>query len=301
MPFLRILFLALILTLGTHLFSQCTPVFTDTPSFSDRYVDAVQYRTHLILANAHGLTIKDLARPDGEPLLVLPVPGQVTEIFMDGNRLFATAEDAGLYTFTYEDGVEFPVQTAYYPIPNIKSAAVFGSNIFADVEFELVYYREANDEVNEASRMKIQPARVIATKDLVLIHAKDSTLTVVPYTENGLSIGRNLVIDGNSTFYDIHYNGQIVVLDALNGVKWISLNDRGAVLDQGFFFNNRDDEGVVFGSKVYGNRLFIRFEDKLGLYEINNLRQLTRTDTMNLPFSEIGSTRLIQGSMISKY
>lgn len=295
MPFLRNLIILATITWGIQLFSQCTPVFTDTPSISDRYVDAVQYRNQLVLANAHGLTIKDLARPEGDPLAVLPVPGEVTEIFMNGNRLFVTAQQAGLYAFTYQEGVEFPVQTAYYPIPNLKSAAVNGHHVFADVEFELVHYIIEDDELKEASRLNINPTKIIANEDLVLVHSSDSTLTAVPYSESGLSIGRKLTVDGNSTFYDIHYNGDLVVLDALNGVKWLKLSDRGVILEQGFFFNNKEDDGVVFGSDISGDRLFIRFEDKLGLYIVNNQRQLTRTDTLNVPFSEIGSTRLIPG------
>lgn len=272
---------------------QCVSLKLDTPLISDRYVDVAQFGDQLILANSHGLVFKDLNALAEPSLAVEPIPGEVVQITENKGLLLVTARDTGVYIYVYLGIEALPTRFAFYAIPNIQSAVLIGDHLFANVGDGVLFLRIDSRPKPQLIQKYDAPTRKIAADpSLLYIYREDGGVDILPYGTNG-SFGppKRLTLDGESVFYDFFLHGNDLVLDSLSGVRWVDLSPQGEILLHGFYHRNQGLD-LVYDMAVEGNRLFLRFEERLDVYQINAGRSTQKTDSITLPFSEVGVTKI---------
>ena len=292
---MRRLLICLALGIGfPHAFSQCVSLILDSPLVSDRYQDAVQSEKHVILANPHGLVFKNLSDLSQNPLHVEPIPGIVGDIFMRGNRLYVTAKNEGLFIYEYRPGQEFPVQAEFYAIENLRSTAIHDNYLFADVNDGLIFYklgRFGQLKVIEKRAMSI--AKLAVSDRFLFVLSKTRQLRVFGYGENGFQDnGQNLLLDGDTEFYDMDVHEELLILDSFSGIKWLEFSDDGRVANHGYIYNN-PKRNIVLDSTLSEGYLALRFADRLELFTITANRGLNPVGTLQQSFFENGIIEIV--------
>ena len=291
--FTRILFLSVLAWLP-QAWAQCTSEKLSTFLVSDRYRDAAEYGNHLILANAHGLIFRNL-NDLATVAHIEPLGGDVVEVHVRDNLVFATARDTGLYIFEYKNEEEPPVLALFQPIEELKSISIGGEAIFANLGEQINYYRfNASGRLTLVSRLVLASVKLLATESILFVQRRsDSGISVYPFVETGFRNNiSNLTIDGDTNFYDMALTGDSLVVDGLNAVSWADFSPDGNLLGQGTYFRN-DGTDLVFAYAVSDDHLFLRFAERLDVYRIGANHSLSLLGRVDQIFSEIGITRMV--------
>jgi len=279
-------------------FPQCVSEKAETLLITDFYRDAVQVGDQLILANAHGLVFKDLEALSPANRQVLAIPGDIVQLFYQEGRLYAVAEDLGVHVYVVDDPDQIPREVEFLEIPGIRAAFKTAGALFSLTKTGVGFHNtELSGEAGQTDFFSMADAeKIIASEAMLLTRRRDGALFAVDYDEEGFQgQARRLNIDGSTLFLDMHLADDLLVLDALDGVKWLQFDDNGQVLDEGAYYDNRSQKELVFASLQSGSNLFLRFADRLDIFNITPSRALARTDSIALPFSDLGVTKMIPG------
>ncbi len=276
-------------------FSQCVSEKAETLLISDRYTDAAQIGDQLILANAHGLVFKDLDGLTAANRQVLAIPGETVGVAATGAELFVTVKNNGVRVYAYQGPDLPPRQIDYHPIPGVLSAVRTETAIFALTADGVALYQI--EEFGEPAQVGFHPVKAVkiaATDRLVFMLGETGTLTARAYSDEGWDgPGQNLNVAGSTVFYDMSKHGDTMVLDALGGVHWMTFDNRGEIEAEGTYYDSRFESDVIFASMQFGSRLFLRFGDRMDIYSISPSRSLSLTDSLPMPFSELGVVKII--------
>ena len=276
---------------GTWLLGQCRSLPTDIHRLSDRYTQAVMRGDHLYLGNSRGLTIRDFSNNSTPVLAQIPLAGTITRVLPHNDGLLAIAAGEGVYELhpSAVDGLIRPER--FHPIRHIQDIAVFGDAWFARTADEILLHRRGEDgELVLQDRRSSSYIRIEATAHYLFALLNDSpTVQLLSYGEDGFSDTSTLRIDGVDIFYGFDKHEDFMVLDAFDGVRWLEIGADGSFIADGFLFDNSENQEVVLNTEVEGDFLFLRFTERLDVFQIAN-RNTTKSDSLLIPFGEFATT-----------
>ena len=275
--------------------AQCVSLKEATFLVSDRYTATTEYRDYLVLANEFGLIYRSIEQPSLPPVHQEAVPGEITEILNNNDRLFLVARNEGVYIYATPENSQdaFPQKVAFFDIPEIQSAHVKGNNLFAVLADKVVYYRILDDsELVVVDEHQGEQNTALANTGLLFLHRNNGAVTVVPYTDQGFGqAAQTLQIDGETNFYGIYRQGELLILDTTAGVKWVAFNAAGQPLNQGFLYANADRD-IVQGIATSDTMIALRFSDRIEIQLKEDNGQLVAKGTIPLSFTQLGFTKI---------
>jgi len=269
---------------------QCTSEKTDILLISDRYEDAVQWQQQLILANALGLVFLDADAPSQNPFHVEALPGEIVQLTITDSRLWAVVREVGIYAYDLQDGFLPPRFDRSYSIPGLQNAAVTSELIFAATTDGIRMVSPSPFRIIDS--LPVQ-ARAIGADDHHLIVQDDQgEIDLLPYVPAGFT-GEviPLELSGNDVFYGFTVIENSLVVDALDGIRWVELGPGGTIMNDGFYFESMGTE-LVLGYAVDETHMVLSFVDRIGVYALGPARSLRPIGTIPQSFSDVGTTRL---------
>ncbi|MDJ0838192.1 MAG: hypothetical protein QNK37_16875 [Acidobacteriota bacterium] len=272
--------------------TQCNAERLDTLLVSDRFEDAVQFGEQLILANAHGLIFLDVTDITRDPILIEPLSGEVIAVQLDGNRLWAAVRGVGLYQYTYDEDEDevLPAQTGFFNVPGLLSVTVVGDVIMALTETGLRYLRI--DPLQIVDTLQMEGLDIRANENMVFVRGFDAHVTMLRYDEQGfVDEGEFLEVDDSRIFYGMEYAGDALVVDTLNGVKWLTFDEQGERTDEGFYFENQGSN-IVFGFDVNDSRITLSFANRIEVHTYDISRRTTYRGQISQQFRDVGITKI---------
>jgi len=278
-----------------QIWAQCVSLKEATFLVSDRYTATTEYRNYLVLANEFGLIYRDIEQPSAAPIHQEAVPGEISDIFNSEDRLFLVAENEGVYIYATPEANpdSFPQKLAFFDIPEIQSAHVKGDSLFAVLADKVVFYRIVDDsELLVVDELSGSQNTVLANDNLLFLHSNNGPVTVLPYSDFGFgSPSAPLQIDGETNFYGIYKQNQLLVLDTTLGVKWVEFDTSGQPLREGFYYANADQD-IVQGIATSDTMIALRFSDRIEVQSQDIQGGLSAKGTIPLSFTQLGFTKI---------
>lgn len=279
--------------------SQCRSERKQTFLVSDRYQDAAQHGTQLILANSHGLVFRDLEQLAGPPLHIEPLPGDITQVAVRGDIVIATAHSRGVFILKYKVDELYPEQIGFVTIENLEKVKL-GENALIASRGDVVSYHQLEEANLQASTRDLLPqlgevvldvTHLASQGNQLFVRRSDGKIQFYQYRpQEGLKYQRDLILAGNSLFYGMYYASGHLIVDGLEGISWVRISDEAEIHSSGSLYTNREGD-IVLGSYAAGNDLFLRFSDRIDVY---SLQGATHSFRGSIPqeFQDIGHVTL---------
>ncbi len=279
--------------------AQCSSTRKQTFLVSDRYRDVARHGNHFLLANSYGLVGREIDATESTPAFLVPLSGDITQVVVEGDYVFAMAAGRGLHILHYLAGATTPTALAFVAIDGLSSVRVQGERVFAYANGKLTYYHfvpnglsdQVDTVLNPMATLELDTTQFFADQNLLFARLSDATVRIYQIGDSSLTFLRGLTVNDSSAFYGLYKANHRIVVDGLDGITWLSMSPDGRITQSGSLYNNREG-AIVLGSLAQGNHLFLRFTDRI---EVSRIDGASRVPLGEIPqqFEDIGHVAMV--------
>lgn len=284
---LRFLIIAVLGLIAGPGWSQCDASRFGRALVSDRYVDAQLSGDVLVLANGQGLVFARLSGGDVDVIGVESIPGQTNSLSLDGSTLYVTSKGTGLFTYRFDGSGGPPVREGFTEIDAISGTASIGDYLIVGGDNRLESYDTRGglpyrliDTVAASGPIR----KVRANRSHAVVQYSDGAVQVFPF-DGHFSEPRTVELNNFSAFYNFDLFGDLLILDAPNGIIWAELDESGSVIGNGLLVENRG-ASIVLGMTLSADLMYLRFAKEFAVYRLS-ARQANRISVREIDLSEI--------------